>query len=203
MNGAALSGDLQSIAAAIKNGARYGQAELSLWGGVCTAAQLPAWLAQWNLTGLNNRYWEQVSRAEFSATLPDAQDVALLERARLFGAGGDLSLRRTGDDFHWLWIGPRGTQPPNPAAAQNFWVAPAHAGASFHRVEETALLWGEHKNGQPVTPQGAPLWFDDRVARAWLNYPAPATWLRVQLRYWAFSRAGRIEFVWLRGLEKY
>jgi hypothetical protein len=144
------------------------------------------------------RIWEYASRIEFKRNTPP-DEVNLLERGRLFGEGGDLELRRDGAVFRWGYIGKPGAQPPSghQPAPDNFWTK--NKAVTFHRCNEAALLWGERREEQSR-------WFDDRVARALLDYPEPAAsaaWPRVRICYWTFSRAGRIEFVWLRDLVEW
>jgi len=139
---------------------------------------------------MSYRIWEYVSEIAFEKeTLP--QNAALLERGRLFGSGGDLELRRDGATFAWRFIGPAGVQPPTGKCnAQDYWGSDPQA--MFHQREETALLWGK-RNGET--------WVEDRVGAARLNYPA--TDERVQIHYRTYSRAGRVEFVWLTSLSEW
>jgi len=167
-----------------------GQPDLSIWGGLCAESDLPTFLRQWPLAQMPYRIWEYASEIAFEQdTLP--QNVALLERARLFGPGGDLEVRREGTTFAWRFVGPAGVQPPaGDYDAQDYWAK--HPDATFHQREETALLWGK-RDGEK--------WADDRVGAARLNYPA--TGERVQAHYRTFSRAGRVEFVWFADLREW
>jgi len=186
--------NLEQIIRDIREGKRYGQNDLAIWGGECAEAELTAFLAAWDLSEMPFRIWEYISRMDFQCgTLPD--NISLLERGRLFGGGGDLTLRRDGPDFFWCFIGQPETQPPANYKVEDFWD---DNGLAFHRWDETALLWGERKSG-------GVRWLDDRVGRADLDYPVPEEWEweRVQVRYWTFSHAGRTAFVWLRGLEEW
>jgi len=167
-----------------------GQADLSIWGGRCAESDLPTFLRQWPLAQMPYRIWEYASEIAFEQdTLP--RNVALLERARLFGEGGDLELRREGTAFTWRFVGPGGVQPPaGDYGAQDYWAN--HPEATFHQREEGALLWGKRDGAK---------WTDDRVGAATLTYPA--TGERVQVHYKIFSRAGCVEFVWLTGLSEW
>ncbi|MBW2065327.1 MAG: hypothetical protein JRJ03_10400 [Deltaproteobacteria bacterium] len=169
---------------------RAGKADLAIWGGVRAENRLSEFLRQWDLSQMPYRIWEYVSEIVFERdTLP--QNVALLERGRLFGPGGDLELRRDGGMFAWRFIGPAAVQPPaGDYSAQDYWAS--HSQVMFHQRKETALLWGKW-NGEK--------WADDRVGAARLNYPATGEW--VQVHYQGFSRAGRLEFVWLTGLSEW
>jgi len=170
---------------------QVGGDHLTILGGVCCENDLPDFLQRWDLGGMPYRIWESVSEIVFEKdTLP--QNVALLERGRLFGPGGDLELRRDGQTFIWRFIGPAGAQtPPEDEHTRNYWED--HPQVTFHQREETALLWGRW-NGET--------WTDDRVGAARLNYPHPPA-ERVQIHYRTYSRAGRVEFVWLTGLSEW
>ena len=167
-----------------------GRDTLSLWGGRCAESNLSEFLRQWDLSEMPFRVWEYVSKIAFGQdTLP--QNVALLERGRLFGEGGDLELRRDGAAFAWRFVGPAGIQPPTgDYGAQDYWASPPEV--TFHQCEATALLWGKW-NGEK--------WADDRVGAATLDYPKPGE--RMQISYKTFSRAGQVEFVWFTGLSEW
>lgn len=169
-----------------------GRADLSIWGGHCAESELPTFLQGWPLAQMPYRIWEYASEVVFEEnTLP--QYVALLGRARLFGEGGDLELRRDGSAFAWRFVGSPSLQPPaEDYSAQDYWAS--HPEVTFHQREETTLLWGEWKNGQ---------WAENRVGAATLNYPVSAKWQRVQVHYKTFSRAGQMEFVWFTGLSEW
>jgi hypothetical protein len=187
--------DFKQLVTEVTTGKQFGEADLAVWGGLCGEAELLAFLSKWNLSEMPFRIWEYASRIDFKrGTLPT--EINLLERGRLFGDGGDLELRRDGVNFRWRFIGKPGAQPPigHQPMPDNFWTN--NKVVTFHRCDENVLLWGERQENQSR-------WFDDRVGRALLNYPEPAAteaWTRVRICYWTFSRAGRIEFVWLRKL---
>lgn len=173
---------------------RWGREKLAIWGGWCTEADVLTLLKQWpeHDTAMPYRIWEYASEIVFEErTLP--AEVRWLERGRLFGSGGDLALRRDGDRFRWRFVGPDGACSPDGFDAKDFWRTEPEA--RFHENKETALLWGERK-------EDFDLWFEDRTARAKLKYPWDRAG-RVQVKYQTFSRAGRVEFVWLLGLEAY
>jgi len=172
------------------NQSQVGRDHLTILGGICAENDLSAFLQQWDLTQVPYRIWEYVSEIVFEKdTLP--QNVALLERGRLFGPGGDLELRRDGATFAWRFIGPAGVRPPAGGYnAQDYWESDPQA--MFHQHEETALLLGRWN---------CQMWAEDRVGAARLNYPATSK--RVQIHYRTYSRAGRVEFVWLIGLSKW
>lgn len=170
-----------------------GQEHLSIWGGTCPEDALTDFLAGWPLEKIPYRIWESTDRIDFERD-SSAPNVALLEHGRLFGPGGDLDLRRDGDVFHWRFVGVPNVHPPEgyDAEENNFWQC--YQDAKFHCYKETTLLWGR---------QNDETWHDDRVAAAKLDYPAPNGTERVQVEYRVYSRAGRVEFVWLTGLSKW
>ena len=177
---------------------QVGKEQLAIWGGKCSETQVLDLVQQWpTLDRMPCHIWEYCSDITFDR---DAwpEDVQLLERGRLFGEGGDLSLRRDGDHFRWWFIGPAGVIPPG--GGKDFWQA--NPGVTFHEYEGTALLWGKGKQAQ-IGDETVWWWFDDRVARAKLCYPVEGQPGRVQIEYRIYSRAGRVEFVWLMGLSEY
>ena len=182
-----------------------GKGDLSIWGGTCSESALLDFIKGWPLKRMPYRIWEYADRIQFErGGLPSQEDIVLLERGRLFGEdgesgkGGDLELRRDGDSFRWRFIGKIGkdeTAPLEGCDARDFWET--HDDVAFHCYRETALLWGKHDGDR---------WHDDRVAAADLRYPvgdgegAPE---RVQVEYKVYSRAGRVQFVWLTKLSEW
>jgi hypothetical protein len=175
------------------NKPQVGKESLAIWGGTCAKDALADFLTGWDLKRMPYRIWESTDRIKFKKEMP-VPNVALLERGRLFGKGGDLDLRRDGDTFRWRFVGDRGVCPPAgyDAEENNFWKQ--HPEATFHRYTETALLWGERRDDR---------WHDDRVAAAELDYPEMDGAERVQVKYKVYSRAGHVEFVWLTGLQEW
>jgi len=127
----------------------------------------------------------RANRAEFIPT-----DLTYLERARVFGNGGDLELRRDGERLFWRFIGEPGEQQtPLGFAANNYWDKHTE---HLHQRELTALLWGERDDSRNT-------WYEARVGAANLNYEVPSDWKRVRLHLIEYSRAGVVELVrWLR-----
>lgn len=174
---------------------------LTISGGFCPINELPAFLKAWNLPrdDMNYCLWEEVSRIVLEEKTLPIEPQKRLQRGRIFGTGGDLSLRRDGDKFRWWFIGLSDVTVPKGYDAKNFWDDKTRQTWLLHCHEKTALLWGvwggKNQNGHDF-------WLDDRVAGATLTYPGlnnhPE---RVQIRYWSFTRAGQVMFVWLRGLE--
>jgi len=167
-----------------------GQERLAIWGGTCAEDALADFLAGWSLERMSHCIWESTDRIDLGKHIP-VPNVILLERGRLFGKVGDLDLRRDGNTFRWRFVGDPGIHPPASYDVEenNFWAQ--HPGAAFHCYEEKALLWGKLKDDR---------WHDDRVAAAKLDYPKMDGAERVQVKYKVYSRAGRVEFVWLTKL---
>jgi hypothetical protein len=178
--------------------------EISIWGGQCGEAAALKLIEAWpTLARLPYRIWETAGEIAFEqATLPD--NCHWIERARLFGEGGDLTLRRDGGDFRWWFVGPAGVELPQDLPedmqeawkqAEDFWVHSPDA--CFNEDSGTMLLWGER-------PPGKEFFWDDRVAGADLRYPGlhVEAAQRVEIEYVTYSRAGRVEFTWLRDLRK-
>jgi len=190
--------DFRALAEEVQDaGQQWGQAQLAIWGGQCDEANVLTLLEDWPQRDetMPHRIWEYADQIVFEEnTLPHKSD--WLEHGRLFGPGGDLSVRRGGEHFYWHFVGRPGTQPPDgDFQARYFWSQPGEANAIFYRRKECALLWGERQ-------EGFDLWFEARTGRAKLCYPLDQTG-RVRVIYQTFSRAGRVEFVWLLRLEAY
>lgn len=177
---------------------KVGKAKLSVFGGQCDADQVLDLLNDWpDGSGLEYRIWEYTDAIEIvdSDKLPEEGQIEFLERARLFGTSGDLSLRRVGEKFHWWFIGPRGINIPKKHSPNNFW-GNGDSVTSFNQESHTALLWGKREKGKEN-------FWEDRVAGANLDYPAPENAERVQVEYYTYSHAGRVEFVWMRELSEW
>jgi hypothetical protein len=171
-----------------------GQEHLAIWGGTCAEDALTDFLTGWDLKRMPYRIWESTDRIEFGKN-EQAPNVALLERGRLFGLGGDLDLRHDGEVFRWRFVGDPDVRPPEgyDAEENNFWKQHPDPDVAFHCYDESALLWGEHQGDR---------WHDDRVAAAELDYLESDDAERVQVKYKVYSRAGRVEFVWLTKLQE-
>lgn len=157
-------------------------------GGTCPETELPGWLGDLDLSGMDVRIWEFTDHCTIGSDGPPER-VERLERARLFGKGGDLAIRRNGNQFLWRYVG----KPENaPEGEKLDW--PESENNPVYRRERTALLWGKREEEQPQ-------WFEDRTAGAALTYPVDGAPARVQMRYYEYTQAGRTLAVWLRGLE--
>ncbi|NUM73790.1 hypothetical protein HUU40_05465 [candidate division KSB1 bacterium] len=143
--------------------------------------------------------------------MPKAKDIPSvygeLMRARFFGAGGDLSLRRDGNRLYWHFIGtPRDDFPPIKNACR-FWdeqeKMPEGERVEKLRLQEDveALLWGE----RIVPKSGEAFWREDRVGAIDLVYPVPisdvnAQKQRAKVIYDVYWHNGQPAFVWLKKL---
>jgi hypothetical protein len=116
------------------------------------------------------------------------QDVRWLERARLFGEGGDLDVRRDGVRFLWRYVGKPEHAPPGGSNLEMDESSPVYC------FEQTALLWGTRERDQEQ-------WFEDRVSGARLTYAVDGSPARAQVRYREYTQAGRTLAVWLQELE--
>jgi len=177
--------------------------QLAIWGGECSEATVLTLLQNWpGLAEMPYRIWEYTDEIKFEKDGQLPASFQWLERARLFGEGGDLTLRRDGEKFHWWFVGLPGIPLPDilpvdleeiKKKAKNFWDHDPQA--CFNEETATMLLWGNR-------PENNNLFWDDRVAGANLSYEkmvaGPAE--RVEIEYVTYSRAGRLEFVWLREL---
>ena len=182
--------DFRKLADGVGQGP-VGRSHIAIWGGRCPEDQVEAFFQKWDLSQMPYRIWEYVSEITFGQnTLP--QNVALLERGRLFGEGGDLEVRRDGAEFAWRFIGPAGVQPPAGFRAKSYWDR--YPEGRFHQQEACALLWG-------IWDDNKKRWYEDRVGAARLEYPATGS--RIRLDYRVFSRAGHVEFVWFTGLVEW
>jgi hypothetical protein len=181
---------------------QWGHKQLSIWGGTCRPDQVEAMLEKWGLPndgGMSCCIWETSESIGFEPC-PDAETT--LERTRIFGVDGDLSLRRHADHFLWYFVGKQGIKPPKlddgtdfSVPDNDFWQK--ERDAIFLREQEQTLLWGERKPKQKR-------WYDDRVGWAKLTYPievAEDSPTRPYLHYQTFSRAGQVEFVWYLRME--
>jgi hypothetical protein len=168
----------------------FGRDELTILGGQCAESELLKLIEYWDLASMPFRVWEYCSEIIFEKdTLPN--NLALLERGRVFGEGGDLMLRRSDKGFSWRFIGPAGIrEPAGKYGMQKYWIK--NQDAIFHQDQKKAILWGKW-NGER--------WVEDKVGAAKLNYPASGQ--RVQLWFKVFSYAGQVEFVWYTGLSEW
>jgi hypothetical protein len=178
---------------------------VAIWGGTFESRDLERFLASWSLASMPYRIWEYPGDIVFTRdALPDAGGISSLERGRIFGFGGDLSLRRDSDRYHWHFIGQPNTAPPAGFVLQDFWTdSPEGQRPDFklRQQRDTALLWGAYRSDLKS-------WQDDRVGWAILNYPVSALPAepddkRIQLNYTLFTDGGQVAFVWLQELAEY
>jgi hypothetical protein len=179
----------------------------TILGGRIQADALPGFLTAWNLDGRNMpwRIWEWVSDLlwEYGASsLPFDSTAARrrdwLERARFFGPGGDLSLRRDSDEFLWHFVGPHDADLPSKFINE----IDCPQGAKFDNLvafRSAMALWG---NKRPL-PGGGVFWQEDRVAggKRPLHYPGAGEPDRVQLAYCEYLQGADVVAVWWLGLE--
>jgi len=181
--------DFEELVAQIKQ-PQFGRDELTILGGQCIESELSELIKHWDLARMPFRIWEYCSEIVFEKdTHPE--NLALLERGRIFGEGGDLMLRRNGTSFIWRFIGPAGIKRPSGNySTYDYWDR--NRDLALHQEKKTALLWGEWNGGQ---------WVENRVGAAKLNYPIAGK--RIQLHYKTFTHAGFVEFAWYIGLSEW
>lgn len=174
---------------------------LTIVGGIVKEATTAAWLKQWDVGKLRWRLWESVSTIQLEEGTP-LPDVQWLERGRIFGEAGDLTLRRDGDQFRWWFVGDKDFTLPENHGGHDFWTKATHQGKTFYVVEQEAILWGAYqKEKVKVADQEIAVWHDDRVGYAKLHYPASLAGNRhVYAKYREYLDGGRVAFVWIYGL---
>lgn len=191
----------------------------ALWGGAIEASQIEDFLQAWDWAARDMpwRIWEYEDRIalERSADLP--ADLVRLERGRLFGPGGDLSLRRDAGRILWHFVGPRNAPAPAklqwahlqypatppPYAAVDFWKSNPQASRPWQRRSQSVLLWGQEERDQDG--KGVGVWREDRVSgvRSELCYPTlsgSSSEGRAQLVYWEYLWGDAVQAVWWQGI---
>jgi len=172
------------------------KSKLTVWGGEFSLEKLGEFIEAWSLDKKDMTWciWEHVHRITFGG-LSIPGELEMLERGRVFGPHGDLSLRRDGERFIWRFVGAPGLSPPGGFVVKDFWNE-KNSDLHLHLSEEQALLWGEKRE-----QQGVSRWAEDRVAGCELNYPGMEGHRRVSIKYREYSLAGQVQFVWFTGLE--
>lgn len=193
------------------------QDNLTIWGGACKAADLETFLNAWAAvsTHMPWRIWEWVSKITFEHSTAIPENLKWLERGRLFGEGGDLSLRRDGAQVYWHFVGEKPQKLPDGfvwASAENkearfrvfdYWQAPDNAARELTIFDRKALLWGQEL--RDAGQQSLGVWQDDRIsgveALVYQQMSGQGEAGRVQLCYREYVSGGNVEAVWWLGLE--
>ena len=168
-------------------------------GGECGEAELLDWLDGLNLQEMPYHIWSFTDHCTISDDGPP-ESAGRLERARLFGKGGDLDIRRHGQDFFWRYVGKAAYAPKHDKKQTLEW--PGNDTSPVYCRKRTALLWGTREKEQKQ-------WFDDRVSGARLTYFSETPPLpdnveeRVNVKFSEYTQAGRTLVVWLLKLERY
>lgn len=123
--------------------------------------------------------WQQLKPLALS-------NLRILYRVRMFGQGGDLTLRRDTDVWMWHFIGEKRTLPGTVGG-----IFLADGSTYFVQRNKRALLWGEFKAGE---------WREDRVAAANLNYAGAPDSQRLEVRYDEYSAHGAVQFIWFHDI---
>lgn len=170
----------------------WGEKQFEVLGGRFAPDQWETFLKSWQWPD-ERRWgiWEYVSDFLLNdGEIPATPALPALERIELFGESGHLSARRDGTWVLWHFVGQRSEALPTSFAAESYWQT--HPGEMFRQEQKTALLWGEQKEQDT--------WREDRVGWATLRYTGVDS-NRVQVKYWQFTRAGQVAFVWIKGLQ--
>lgn len=189
-----------------------GKDELMIVGGTITEEKLVTWLVKFSKRQMPWRMWEWVNEfrlehEDVNGSFPLPTRLEALERGRLFGKEGDLTVRRDGEFFRWHFIGPHAAEqkdkriPSGWLSCHNYWEREAHKDKRFACFAQKALLWGAFN-------QELGRWYDNRVGFAHLEYPIQevASLLEedqkghVYAYYREYLDAGQVAFVWMYGL---
>lgn len=188
--------------------------QVVIWGGKFTEDRFSGFVDAWDFDGMLYVIQEQSHRIAFvSEDNPSPvaamlkNNHALLERAEVFGGGGNLSLRRNSNNLLWHFIGANDVGRQNSLTklqaekfeVKNFWQE--HSNCQLRTRDESALLWGDYNTALSC-------WQDDRVGWADLSYPitdakARQDKKRVQIDYTVFTEAGQVAFVWWKELRRH
>lgn len=170
---------------------RIAKDDIQIWGGEIEEDNLQQFISTWNQSEMPFVILETVREIiitkdyDFSTLAPHTVD-----RIRIFGAGGDLDIRRDTDDFRWRYIGEN--KLPEKVKGEDFWEK--NPNKMYFKEEKEALLWGKYNSDRN-------LWHDDRVAKAKLSYPIVEHLERVKIRYRTLSEHGVIAFVRFVAIE--
>jgi hypothetical protein len=198
----------------------------ALWGGEFGSELLAGFLSAWiDRSDLPWRLWEWVSDIQLRHEVgPVPGDLPWLERARLFGDGGDLELRRDGQRILWRFVGPPVSALPSGLRLATDGSSTASTGAvgegdessafvaypypygglgpDWRCVRRTSLLWGQELLDEH--DQGLGVWQEDRVAVRLLRYPdmsGLSQYGRVELVYDEYLQGDAVQAVWWRALQ--
>jgi hypothetical protein len=167
--------------------------DITLVGGRMAETEVISWLERWDLDKLCWRMWESVSeiKLEEKTALPNIQ---WLERGRIFGESGDLTLRRDGAQFRWWFIGDKDFRLLENHGGHDFWDNPSHQRNGLFAIRQEAILWGAYQSKtEEIGRNEPPLWYDDRVGYAKLFYPASLAGNRhIYARYYEYLDRGRV-----------
>ena len=172
-----------------------GRGDLTIIGGSFSPERLEEFLTAWGLPRETTPHclWETVSDWSFlHGSLPTSDRT--FERAKFFGHGGELNIRREQGGLHWHFLGSPATPVASGFESRNFWDE--YPDVRFRAHDATALLWGKLRDVE----QGGHLWYDDRVGWARLAYPHPAA-ERLEIELTNLMDHGQIAFVWWKELR--
>ena len=162
-------------------------------GGMINEGDVKDFLRSWYLSDKKMEWslWEWTNSIILEKYKTSCDNIALLERVRIFGEDGDLYLRRTENCFQWSFIGIPGINPPPRYLARRL-----NPDVCMRLSEEKeALLWGAKKKGA--------FRIEKRVGFRVLAYPEEfKDSLLVVIKYREYLDAGRSAFVRWYGLEE-
>lgn len=175
-----------------------------IWGGEFDVKKFKNFMSVWSFADMSYAIQEHAHKIAFQVADTDSivsQNLALLERMEIFGAGGNISLRRNDDRFLWHFIGnDTKTQQDTLSkltdtnfTVRKFWEE--NSSSKLYKRDESALLWGEYD-------EDSNRWHDDRVGWANLDYPIGRE-QRVQIDYTVFTDNGQTAFVWWKELKQH
>jgi len=168
--------------------------DLTIVGGDVREEEIAQFLQQAPLSEMKWCSWEWDHRIILGEYTGTPGEIEYLERGRIFGKGGDLSVRRDGERFLWNYIGPSGVPwEESGYTLYDFWLE--NRDVHLQRWgKKNALLWGVLKeNGARI---------ESRVGFNKLEYPPEfAGSRRVVIEYYEYLYEGRNAFVWWYGLE--
>lgn len=171
-----------------------GVEHLSIWGGTCLETELLTLVNTWpDRVKMPYRIWEYTDHITIGKE-DEPEGYEWLERGRIFGVGGDLSIRRDGEGFRWWFIGLQGTEPPETfkKSGTPYFNGERKGDLFCENTDNKAMLWGNREKDKAF--------WDDRVAGASIDYPVDEHATRAFIEYTTYSRAGQVVFVWMKKL---
>ena len=172
----------------IKDAPIASAATLRIIGGLLMEKHLTSFLQSWEDKISSGFAWamiedvDQFNVQKVTTTFEGlVQNIALLERMRLFGKTGDLDIRRNGRQFHWRYVGNKTAVIPDLTSfvAEDFWQATSNSNIKLREVTRSYYQW----RGQ-----------DERINAHWYTtIDLPEEGVRLQQKH--YLQNGRLAFV--------